>query len=139
MDIAGVCVNLAAVGLSAVAAFAIGMLWYMVLFGDLWRKELGITESKMKEMESSAPIAMGVSSIGYLVTATIMAILFGLLGVTEIPRALYIAFLIWLGFPAMISLMNSLYSGRSFTVYLIDIGYALAYLLAMAAILAWWR
>ncbi len=139
MDIAGVCINLVAVLLSGVASFAIGAIWYMFLFGNLWRKELGITADKEKEMESKAPIAMGVSFIGYLVTATVMAMLFSFMQVTDIPRALYIAFLIWLGFPTMISLMNSLYSGRSFVVYLIDTGYALAYLLATAAILVWWR
>lgn len=37
-------VNLFAVFMAAVAFFAVGALWYGVLFGKLWQRETGITE-----------------------------------------------------------------------------------------------
>lgn len=44
-------VNLLAVVLGAVAFFAVGALWYTVLFGKAWQRETGLTE----EMIAAGP------------------------------------------------------------------------------------
>ncbi len=129
--------NLLAIGAGAVVSFIIGMLWYAVLFGKAWAQAHGFSEQKMATLKKSAPIAAAVSFVGYLVTGYVLCILFQRLAITDIKSALSMTFLLWLGLPAAIGLMNALYSGRSLVVYLIDTGYQLVYLLAMAAILVW--
>ncbi len=133
-------VNYLAILASGIAAFIIGALWYSpLLFGTLWAKEHGFTEQRKKELASSMMPAMVGSFIGYLVTAYIMSLLFHHLNVTTIPAALHWGFLLWLAFPGAIGLMGTLYSGKSFTLYLIDTAYQFAYIEAMAVILTLWK
>ena len=120
---------------SGVAAFIIGMLWYGVIFSKLWVEGHGFSEAQQAEFKNTAPRAGAISFVGYLVTAYILSLLFCYMKISDMQTALRVTFLIWLGFPAMIELMNAQYTGRSFVVYLIDIGYQLAYLLATAALL----
>ncbi len=120
---------------SGVAAFIIGILWYGVIFGKMWRDGYGFSDAKAVELQKLASRAGAISFIGYLVTAYILSLLFGYMKISDMQTALRVTFLIWLGFPAMIELMNAQYTGRSLVVYLIDIGYQLAYLLATAALL----
>ncbi len=125
---------------AAVAAFLIGTAWYSpLLFGNLWLKEQGFTDAQKKEMATSMYITMAGSFLGYLVTAYTLSFLFGKMGITDAPQALSLGVLLWLGFPAAIGLMNSLYSGKSLTVYLIDTTYQFVYIEVMALILALWR
>jgi hypothetical protein len=137
MTLFGISGNYIAIVAGAVAAFIIGMIWYTVLFGKMWSAGHGFSEQRMKEMQSSAPMAAGVSFFGYLVTGYVMSLLFTRLGITEMNDALYTAFLLWLAFPAVMILMNTMYSGHSMVVYLIDVLYQLVYVLAIAALLVW--
>lgn len=137
MTLFGISGQYLAIAAGAVAAFVIGMLWYAVLFGKTWAQGQGFSEQKLKELQASAPVAGAVSFVGYLVTGYILCLLFQRLAVTELQGALQLTFLLWLGFPAMIGLMNSLYTGKPLVVYLIDVGYQLVYLLTMAALLIW--
>lgn len=41
-------VNLLAVVLGAAAFFAVGTLWYGVLFGKAWQRQVGLTEEQLK-------------------------------------------------------------------------------------------
>ena len=81
------------------------------------------------------PVAAGVSFVGYLVTAYILCLLFGYTHVADMQAALRLTFLVWLGFPAVIGLMNALYTGTSLVVYAIDVGYQLVYMLVTAVLL----
>jgi hypothetical protein len=137
MEILGLSVNLLAVIVSAIAAYGIGALWYMFLFKDRWVGAHGFTPAKMQEYAKSAPIAMGVSFVGYLVTALILSLIFAFAKVTDLQTALYLTAGIWLGFPAVMSLMNAMYAGGSLVVYAIDLSYELVYSLAMAFIIIW--
>lgn len=130
-----VAVNYLAVCASAVAAFIIGFIWYGALFRKLWSEGHGFTQEQSAALQKSAPVAAAVSFIGYLVTAYILALLFNYMNIADMRTALWVTFLIWLGFPAMIGLMNSLYTGRSLVVYLIDVLYQLTYLLLTAVFL----
>ena len=130
-----IAINYLAVGASAVAAFIVGFIWYGAIFAKLWSEGHGFTQEKATALQKSAPIAAGISFIGYLITAYILALLFHYMNISDMKTALWVTFLIWLGFPAMIGLMNSLYAGRSLVVYLIDVFYQLIYLLLTAVFL----
>lgn len=135
MSLLGISGNYLAIAAGAVTAFLIGTVWYMFLFGKQWSAAHGFSEQKVKQMQGSAPIAAGVSFVGYLLTAYVLFFLFKKMGITSMNDALSMGFILWLGFPAPIGLMNTLYAGRSLTVYLIDASYQLLYILAMSALL----
>lgn len=128
-----------AILLSAVAAFVIGWLWYSpYLFGDIWSKELGLSPEKMKDQEM--PInALIVSFLTYLVTAYVMTILFKYLPVIDVSSALYWGFILWLGFPAAIGLMHSMFSSKSFAAIAISAAYELVYIEVAAVIITLWK
>ena len=69
-------VNYLAVLVAGVIAFVIGALWYTVLFGKKWRDLQGITEEKMKEMQTkmNPPIFFGGMLVSYFVMAYAMAV-----------------------------------------------------------------
>ncbi len=132
-------INYLAILASGVAAFIIGFVWYGFLFKKLWVEGHAFSESKSAELQKSFPVAGGVSFVGYLVTAYILCLLLSYMNITDMQNALRVTFLIWLGFPAVIGLMNALYSGQSLIVYAIDTGYQLVYMLVTAVILTVWR
>ena len=40
--------NIWAILVATLASFALGALWYSVLFGKIWQREVGITDEDMK-------------------------------------------------------------------------------------------
>ena len=129
--------NFLAIIAGAVSAFVIGIFWYAVLFRSIWSNAQGFSEQKMHHLQKSAPLTTVVSFVGYLITGYVLCVLFQRLGIVDMKTALSTVFLVWLGFPLPMGLMNSMYAGRSLVVLLIDVGYQLVYLLVMGAILVW--
>lgn len=128
-----------AILLGAVASFIIGWLWYSpYLFGNIWAKEHGSNQEKMKEGE--APVnALVVSFLTYLVTGYVMTLVFKYLPVTDIASALSWGFLLWLGFPAAVGLMHSMFSAKSLTQIAISAAFELVYIEAIAIIITFMR
>ena len=135
MEFMGFPINILAIVISALVAFGIGFVWYAVLFKTIWPAAHGFTPQKMAQLSNNSPAAMGVSFVGYLVTATVLSLIFAQFNINDIQTALGLTFSIWLGFPAVMSLMNAMYSGESLTVYAIDIVYELIYSLTTACII----
>ena len=135
MEIMGIPVHLGAIALSTAVAFGIGMIWHSLLFGRQWLEEQRFSEAQKKELGNNMQVPMIVSIFGYLTTAIVMSLLFGYMNVTDFSKALTMTFLLWLGFPFVMGLTGTLYGGRSLKGFLIDAGYHLAYLSAMAVIL----
>lgn len=65
-----------AVVLAALAFFALGGLWYTVLFGKMWRDEMGITDEQM-EGASPMPMQFAWSILASLVIAFTLSKLIG--------------------------------------------------------------
>ncbi len=121
------------IGVLAIASLAssiIGSLWYMPLFGKIWRKEMGIMniqEGSKKQMY----IGMGVQFITDMLSVFIVVLISMFSGFSP----LVVAPVVWLGFIAPIMLGSVLYERRSWTLFAINAGYRLVALVAMAAVL----
>jgi hypothetical protein len=64
-------INWLAVVLSAVAFFAVGAVWYTVLFGKAWQKAVGLSEEQLKA-GANMPLIFGTCFVlELLVTMTI--------------------------------------------------------------------
>ena len=130
-------INYLAVGAAALAAIFIGALWYSpLLFGDRWAKAHGYSEEQLKENFGRAFI---VSLVCYVVMAFVLALLVSYAGVSTVPQGAFLGLLVWVGFLATLGLTAHTFSGKPWSVYLIDAGYQLVYAVAMGIILAAWR
>jgi hypothetical protein len=134
-------INFWAVLVSAVLSMIIGAVWYSpILFAKPWMWLVGKTEESMKQMSAQKTAAMYITTfVGFLVMAYILAHFVVYTQSKTAFDGLQTAWWSWVGFVATTSLINSLFAGRSWKLYLIDVGYFLISLLSMGIILAVWR
>lgn len=133
-------INLVAVLVAALVAFILGALWYSpVLFARQWMAAQGHTPEKLAAMQPQMARTYSLSFGCFLVTAFVLALLSGRLGITAALGGAKLGGLTWLGFAATIGLTANLYSGKPLAAWIIDAGYQLVYLVTMGVILALWR
>ena len=133
-------INYLAVVIAAVAAFAIGGLWYSpLLFAKMWVSAHGFTEEQVKEMQKGAGKAYGISIVCQLLIALAMAVIVSYLHMALCVQGLKLGLLVWAGFAFPLGLMATMFTDKKITVFLIDTGYQLVYLLLMGAIITVWH
>ncbi len=133
-----VTINLLAVLVAAVAAMALGFLWYGPLFGNQWKKLMGFTDKSMKEMKITPAQAMIGGFITTLVMSYILAHFVDYTQAATIMDGVVAGFWIWLGFIATIQLGSVLWEGKPVKLYLINTLHYLVVLVVMGAILTAW-
>ncbi|MBN1453144.1 MAG: DUF1761 domain-containing protein [Anaerolineales bacterium] len=130
-------VNWLAVIVCVVVAMVSGFVWYhpSVFFKAWWR---GIGKGDSDPGDPN-PMIYLFTLIAAFVEATFVSILLGVMGSNTLGMGLQAGFLIWLGFVAPTNLVNKLFAGHGFDVWLIEAGNHLVNLLLFGAILAVWR
>jgi hypothetical protein len=115
--------------LAALAFFFIGGLWYTVLFGTMWRAEMGIPED---QASSPQPLAF----IGSFVCALVIAVTLGLL-IDDRGTACGVKIGAGTGFGigAAIMAQNAIFEAKSVRFWAINSAYVVIGLAAMGAIL----
>lgn len=115
--------------LAALAFFFIGGLWYTVLFGKMWRAEMGIAE---EEASSPQPLMF----VGSLVCALVIAVTLGLLIADRgVSCGLKIGAGTGFGIGAAVMAQNAIYESKSVRFWAINSAYVVIGLAAMGAIL----
>lgn len=133
--------NLLAVLAGAVSAMIIGALWYGPLFGARWMRLIGTTEEEIRA--SMNPLkTYGLTFMAFIIVAYVLGHVvlafeaaFGMVGVAA---GLQAGFWCWLGFVLAIGWQAVAYEDKPLLLYLINMGYNLACLLVMGAILGVW-
>lgn len=122
--------------LGALAAFAIGMLWYSpFLFGRSWAALNGYSGDKLEALKKGVPRAYAVSFVAYLILGTGLGSMVA--GETAGAGA-WIGVQVWSFLVMPVTLTMLVYSERKFAAWLIDAMYQLVYFAAMGAILSRW-
>ena len=133
-------INYLAIVVAAVIAFAIGGIWYSpLLFAKHWVKAHGFSEDRIKEMQKGASKAYALSLLCQLLIALAIAVLVSYLHLDQAAQGLKLGFLIWGGFFVTHGLMAKVFSDKRITVFYIDTGYQLVYLLIMGVIVTVWH
>lgn len=115
--------------LASLAFFLIGALWYTVLFGKLWRADMGIAD---EEVGSPQPLMF----VGSLLCGLVIAVTLGLLiGDRGTACGLKVGAGTGFGIGAAILAQNAIYESRSVRFWAINAGYVVVGLAAMGAIL----
>ena len=132
-------INYTAVLVASIADFAIGAIWYMPIFGNLWGKIHGFAKMSKKEQAEArkgmAPL-MVTQFIITLLTALVLAKFIILL---PDYSAYTLAAMVWVGFVVPAQIASVIFGGTDkkwfVTKTAIMAGGSLACLLAAAAIL----
>jgi hypothetical protein len=115
--------------LAALAFFFIGALWYTILFGKLWRADMGIGED---EVGSPNPLMF----VGSILCGVVIAVTLGLLiGDQGTACGLKIGAGTGFGIGAAVMAQNAIYESRSVRFWAINAAYVVVGLAAMGAIL----
>src|SRR5438309_11886804 len=88
--------NWVAVLIATVAYFAIGFLWYTVLFGNLWVRLMGKTR---EELGNPGP-GYAITVVAELVSAIVLAAIIGAIGVRSATDGALVGLVIGVGIVA---------------------------------------
>lgn len=125
-----------AILVSALAAFALGGLWYSpILFAKIWMKETGVNPDN--KQGRNVAMAFGGTFVLQLIAAMVLSVFIGPMG--TVKGGALTGLLIGVCFVATAIGTNYLYEGKSFKLFLINTGYAVGLLTIMGMILGAWH
>ncbi len=117
----------AGIALGGIVYFALGALWYTVLFGERWIAATGRTR---EEFPSSSPALMVLTLVGAIVTTAVVAALYEWGGGNGIVDGLIAGLVVGIGVVAMEGLKNVVYNvderAHVWPLYAINTAYAIA-------------
>ena len=129
--------NWIAIVVCVVASVVIGFTWYHpAVFFKAWRKGIGKSEG---DQTNPSPVLYLFTILAAFVEAVSLAFLTKTMGSTTLAAGAGAGFMLWLGFVAPTNLVNNLFAGRGWKVWLIEAGDHLVYLLVAGAILGTWH
>jgi hypothetical protein len=130
-------VNWLAVIVCVIVAMVSGFIWYhpAVFFKAWWR---GIGKGNT-DPGNPNPMIYVFTLIAAFVEAVAVSFMLTSMGSNTLGMGLGAGFMLWLGFVAPTNLVNKLFAGQGFNVWLIEAGNHLVNLLLFGAILAVWR
>ena len=132
-------INYWAVLVAAIAAMAIGFLWYGPLFGKQWMQLAGLSEKKLKGAKQKG---MGktfvIAFVSTLIMTYVLAHFVDYVEAKTITDGAVLGFWLWIGFFAPTQLGIVLWEGKPLNLYLINTLHYLVVLVVMSSILAVW-
>jgi hypothetical protein len=90
-------------------------------------------------MGNAGAMTWGLTALSAVIEAVAVSFMLTAMGSTTIASGLLAGFMIWFGFVATTNLVNNLFAGRPLTVWAIESGNHLIYLLICGAVLSVWR
>ena len=115
------------------AFFMLGGLWYSLLFGKVWIKEVGMT----KEDTQSGSKNMFFALLPNLVMVLAVAYFVHVTSTHGVWRGFYLGLKIGIGFIAAQAVLNNFFHHGNWKLVGIDVGYAVLGLGLVGAILAY--
>ncbi|HKP31553.1 MAG TPA: DUF1761 domain-containing protein [Chitinophagaceae bacterium] len=133
-------VNLWAVLVAALAYFLLGSLWFSVLFGSVWSKEVDRMGILIKDPPKGTIAAKMIQTfVGNLLAAFSMAYIVFISGSYTWMAGLKLGLLCGIGFAAVAMIIAYTWESRSMRLQMIDTGYAVIGIALCGIILAAWR
>lgn len=130
--------NYLGIVVTALGIFAIGALWYGLLFGRLWMAAHGYTAEQLEGMRQGMARTYFLSFLCYLALAAVMDYLIVRLGIDTPQGGAKLGATLWAGFVATVGFTGYLYSNKRLATWLLDASYQLVFMVAAGVILAVW-
>lgn len=131
--------NIWAILVATLASFALGALWYSVLFGKVWQREVGITDEDMKGANMAKIFGTCLLLTAVMCLGMAMLIQGHGKGMIDMMGGMYHGIFIGICFVATSMGINYLYQRKSLLLWIIDAGYQVAFLTLMGLILGAWQ
>jgi len=129
-------INWLSVIVAALVAFAIGGFWYSpMLFGDVWAKELDLSDQDIKN--ANMPLIYGLAFVLSLIGASFLDVFIG--RKATLFSGLITGLIVAVAWVSTSFGINYLFSRKSFKLFLIDAGYFLVFFPVIGAILGLWK
>lgn len=110
-------INYSAVVVSTIVYYIIGFIWYTFLFGELWRKETGLSLKSPAKPKAWALAGQFISTLLYTLGIAIILKLYGTYGISA---GIYVSLLITVFFVIPINSGNLLFTGKK-KLFLLDV------------------
>ena len=130
-------VNYLAVLVGGIISFAIGGIWYSVLFSKQWMSVVEKGEEELKKLNKPANFVS--TFILGLITAYVLANIVMFLDANTLLNGMEVGLLCWIGFAGATSYAHYLFGGCSQKLWMIDSGYNLITFIINGAIFAIWK
>lgn len=131
-------INWLAIIVSVIAGMVIGFVWYNpAVFYKPWLAGIG----RNWESRPTGPMAslFVFTILAAFVEAVSLAFVLNVMHATTAALGAMGGFMLWLGFVAPTNLVNKLYAGHGWKVWMIEAGDHLVYLLVAGAIIGGWH
>jgi hypothetical protein len=129
--------NWLAIFCAALAYWILGIIWYAVLFGKIWKA--GVEGRGLKLEQGGMVPKMVATFIANFVAAVIMAHLVQRIGTVELVRGLRLGAGMGIGFSATALTIQCVWESKPFSVWLIDASYHFFGCVALGVILSVWH
>ena len=120
----------------AAAFFAVGALWYGLLFSKPWQRAAGLSNTQLRE--GNMAVIFGLTLAFEMLIAMV---LWHLLARTDPPP--FVVMMMAVGFAGGVMIpvigINYLYQRKPLALFLIDAGHVLFGMAAMGAVFVWFR
>jgi hypothetical protein len=132
--------NLFAVIVAGLAAFFLGAVWYMALFGKLWVKFNGYTPEQVAAMQKARPpqVFFGTMLFAYWLMATMMGFLCVWVKADTLMDGVCVGLVVW-GVAQAIALTTYISGDKRIEVYMLDGAYQLCFLVMTGVIMTLWK
>ncbi|MFM7349233.1 MAG: DUF1761 domain-containing protein [Erythrobacter sp.] len=118
------------------AFFAVGALWYGVIFAKPWQRAAGLTNSQLQAGNMGL-----IFGLAFLFEMLIAMVLWHLLARTDPPP--HVVMMMAMGFAAGVMIpaigVNYLFLRKPLALFLIDAGHFLVGMAAMGGVFVWFR
>lgn len=134
-----IAINYLAVIAAAILAFGFGALWYGVVLAKPWMAAQGFTKEELEADSRSMGTTFGLTFLGYLFLALVMAMLVDLTKPMDVNQGLWLGLMAWFGFMVPVNLTSVLYARKGLSLFVIDAVYQLIIALMIAGVVTAWR
>ncbi|MBM3231570.1 DUF1761 domain-containing protein [Candidatus Peregrinibacteria bacterium] len=122
--------------LAIIASYAVGFTWHGPLFGKQWMAVNNIPMPKKEDIKFSMMLpGLSANFVAVFVQSAVMGRAFQILEMPSIAHAFIITTIFWLPFTGLTILNSNAWLGKSIKATLLDAGYYLVSLWAIAAVL----
>ena len=133
-------INWLAVVVCVIVAMVSGFVWYHPsVFFKAWWRGIGKDETETGDPSPMIYVFTLIAAFVQAVAVSLMLNVMNVMGSNTVGGGMTTGFMLWLGFVAPTNLVNKLFAGHGFSVWLIEAGNHLVNLLLFGAILAVWR
>lgn len=131
--------NIFAIIVAALVEVVIGAMWFNAPFAFNKQWLAGIGKTAEQVAEDASPLSIVVAIVGSIITALILAIFIGWMGINTWWGGLIVGLLLAIGFSANTAFVKDRFESRPMSLTLINASHDIVILALMGLIIGFWQ